>query len=54
MSETKLENKNGAHSENFARLAKFRYVCEIFAMSNSENFFFFGFFFFFEKSNKNI
>ena len=28
----------GGIAKIFARLAKFRYVCEIFAMSNSENF----------------
>ena len=43
MSETKLEAKQWGHSENFRyhseilTLRKFRNVCEIFAMSNSEN-----------------
>ena len=55
MSETKLEAKQWDHSENFRyhsenlALRKFRNVCEIFAMSNSD-------FFFFEKKkliNKN-
>ena len=34
MSETKLKVKNVGYSENF----RFRYVCEIFVMSKSENF----------------
>ena len=37
MSETKLEVKSEAHSENF---------CEIFGMSNSENFLIFSIFYF--------
>ena len=58
MSETKLEVKSRAHSENFhyhsenfhyhsenSALQKFRNVCEIFAMSNSEIFLIFLIFF---------
>ena len=51
MSETKSGDETVYHSENFATIAKFlydnenlsyrqfRYVCEILAMSNSENLF---------------
>ena len=37
------------HSENFAAIAKFRYVCEIFAMSNNEIFLIFLILIFFKK-----
>ena len=53
MSETKSGDKRVGHSENFhyhsenfATIAKFRYVCEIFAMSNRD--------FFLKKINKII
>ena len=61
MSETKLEVKTVDHSETFRifrydskilTLQKFRNVCEIFAMSNSE--IFFDFFDFFINNNNKI